>query len=487
MKDALPQSHDRRPRFVFGILLLILVVRLWTMALPGYPPDLNAYKSWSFAAGLRGVHTLYDGDPLYDYPPLYGYLLAPIGKVYSWLYPPSEFRRTMGLEDDEGAPERTEKEREDTRRRAMKTLNVLVKVPPLLFDALMAGLLGVMVVRYRLWGTARSWRGWAPALIYFGLPAILMVSSYWGQPDAVETFFCLLALLLILRRQPELGWICAALGLLMKPLAAPIFPLLALATLMKCGWRRLLSGGVVGMAAGLIGFLPFLLNGRTQTLIDRLIRDIDAMPYTSVNGHNLWWLTGAWRPATEPMLGPISAKQIGLALFLAAYAFVLVWVWKREQRARQALPVSQTTDQRDLGPDAHWFLAGGVLFLSFFALSTHMHENHLLPAIPFFLLLAGRTKAWLWAFLAVGAAVFINCVTHDLILGDLILSKVGGASGVFAPDIEWYLNLPPEMLTDWTLHRAAHLSRLEAALAYGNASLVVLTWGTLIWTMARRR
>ncbi len=486
MKDALQQPQDRRPRVVFAILLLILVARFWTMTLPGYPPDLNAYKSWSFAAGLRGVHTLYDGDPLYDYPPLYGYLLAPVGKVYAWLYPPSEFRRTIGLEDDEGA-ERTEQQREETRKRAMKTLNVLVKMPPLIFDALLAGLLCVMVARYRMWGAARSWRGWAPALLCFGLPAILVVSSYWGQPDAVETFFCLLALFLILRRQPELGWIAAALGLLMKPLAAPIFPLLALATLMKCGWRRLLSGGLTGLVAGLIGFLPFLLNGRTQTLIDRLIGDIDAMPYTSVNGHNLWWLTGAWRSATDPMFGPISAKQIGLALFLAAYAFVLIWVWKREQQVRETSAADKGADHRDLGPDAHWILAGGVIFLSFFTLSTHMHENHLLPAIPFFLLLAGRAKAWLWAFLAVSVAVFINCVTHDLIIGDLILSNVGGESVVFAPDIEWYLNLPPNMLTDWTLHRTAHLSWLEAALAYGNAALVVLTWGTVIWAMVRRR
>ena len=74
-----------------------------------------------------------------------------------------------------------------------------------------------------------------------------------------------------------------------------------------------------------------------------------------------------------------------------------------------------------------------------------------------------------------------------LIIGDLILSNVGGESVVFAPDIEWYLNLPPNMLTDWTLHRTAHLSWLEAALAYGNAALVVLTWGTVIWAMVRRR
>ena len=47
----------------------------------------------------------------------------------------------------------------------------------------------------------------------------------------------------------------------------------------------------------------------------------EAMPFTSVNAHNLWWLLGPWRDANAGET--LTPKFIGLTLFLVVYAVLL--------------------------------------------------------------------------------------------------------------------------------------------------------------------
>jgi hypothetical protein len=438
-------AGDGRPRFLAVLLLILFLTRWWLATLPGYPPDLNAYKRWATIGGNRGIATLYDAGSDFDYPPLYGYLLAPAGKLYALLDPEAASRFTDS-----------------------KLICILVKVPPLAFDILLALLLAHLVRRRGFWGDRPSWAGWLPALLYLMNPAVLFLSGYWGQPDAVETFFVLAALLLILGRQPEWGWASAALGCLMKPLAAPFLPLLFVATLLRSGWKRLITGGLVGLVTFGAGFLPFVLTGRGPMVLQRLVGDVDKMPYTSVNGHNLWWLIGSWRPAAERWIGPLTPKAIGLGLFAAAYLLILWWVWRGERtrrRSRRDPDRAQDEITRDPGVWGHWFAAGAAVAISFFTLSTHMHENHLFPVLPFLIVLAGRGRPWVWLMAIASLSCLINMVTHDLILGDSVLRHIGGTSSYVHPDID------------------RPLSYLELCLAYGNAAITVLCCAAILrWT-----
>ncbi len=436
-------EDPRRPRFLPAILIAMFILRWWLGTLPGYPPDLRAYKYWALWGSTYGVHTLYDEDSIFDYPPLYGYLLAPIGHLETRLEP--ELAGRVLVPDDSGGP------------RDSIIFSMLVKIPPLIFDILLALLLALLVRRGGLWARWRSWGGWAPALLFLLHPAILFISGYWGQPDCIETLFVMLALTLILLRRPELGWIAAALGLLMKPLAAPFFPLLALATLVTSGFRRLLTGGLAGIGTFLAGFLPFLLAGRGAQITQRLLSDVDAMPFASVNGHNLWWLLAPWRPASDPWLGPLTPKMIGLALFGICYLGILWWIWTRRGPARTG----------GLGGQSPWYVATAAVAVCFFTFSTHMHENHLYPALPFLMLMAGRDRRWAWIMGLVGLSLLVNMATHDLILGELFLRDAGGASGFFHPDF------------------SRDLSRLEWGLARGNALLTIGTCGALLVLMFR--
>ena len=464
-------TTQSRPRFLWLLLLLLLALRAWLATTPGHPPDLHRYMRWALWGGVFGIHTLYDDPRLeYDYPPLYGYLLAPMGQLDVAIEP-------------EFAPRLLHPRSANFARAAHSpTLSMLVKIPPLVFDLALAVLLAVLVRRYRLWGDRSSWAGWAPALILLFHPAVLFLSGHWGQPDSVETFFVLLALTLVLLRKPELGWVSAALGCLMKPLAAPYLPLLALATLLRSGWRRLLSGGLAGALAVVLGFTPFWWTGRGSRVFEQFFADIDAMPFTSVNGHNLWWLLGSWRPAGVPWLGPLTPKMIGLGAFAIAYGLVLAWLVRVERsRATGDDPpgsaIAGAPD--DLAAQRHWYLAAAVVGFAFFTFSTHMHENHLVPVLPFLILLAGWGRRWVWLLGIAGLSMLLNMAIHDLFVAEHWLSGVGGVSRHRAPDIAWFLGHGGE------LSRGPFHSYLELYLSYANAVVVVSTFAVLLVWMLR--
>jgi 4-amino-4-deoxy-L-arabinose transferase-like glycosyltransferase len=420
-------APDRRPRYLALVLIALALLRWWLATTPGYPPDLHAYKVWALQSGLVGIQTVYDTkSTLYDYPPLYAYLLAPIGRLYGSMAPEAvrDFPRTFLYGDS-------------------PTFSILVKLPPLLFDILMALLLARIARRWGLW-RRKSWLGWLPALLYLGLPPALIDSGHWGQPDVVHTFWVLLGLTLILRGRPEWGWVCAGLACLMKPLAVPFLPLLALATLVRWGWWRSFRAGAAGLATILAGFLPFLLTGRAAATAQRVLLDVDVMNFTSVNGHNLWMLVKFWYPADQPLLGPLSYGVAAQILFGAAYLYILWTAWNRE-RGMLSAASAQTAGSgaprfpigrggRPLHGELHWYLAAACVASAFFTLSTHMHENHAFALFPLLILLAGESRGWFALLLVAAFSIGINMLTHDILLANNVWSKIGGDSGYYHPD-----------------------------------------------------
>src|SRR5206468_3346656 len=126
-----------------------------------------------------------------------------------------------------------------------------------------------------------------------------------------------------------LAWVFLALAALMKPLGLPYFPLLLVFSVMFCGVR----GAAVGMSAallvGLVIFLPFLVYGDAVEVFSRVLTDIGAMPFTSSNAHNFWWLIGAWYYSEVPWIGPLTPTYIGLFFFVLSYA-ALSWIAYRQ-------------------------------------------------------------------------------------------------------------------------------------------------------------
>jgi hypothetical protein len=463
------------------LLALGYAILRWVLLLhPGYVADMNAYKRWALRASQEGIAQVYATCDM-DYPPLYAWILAPIGTAYGWIEP----RASLIWPDpaDSSAATASSAAEASSAAAASRVFNLLIKLPALLFD------LGIGWLLFRLGKRADAVRSqtrpgadnrdglpkrrrlpWSLVLpaVYLMNPVVLMDVAYWGAPDSIHSFFVLAAFLtlgfpgLLRIRLPgrraaasapagdstarQLGpladapdgsrnnarsawpaWVLLTLATLMKPLGAPFFPLLLVLTVVWCGWRRVVTGGLAAMATVLIFFAPFLLAGQTATVFKRVVGDVSLMPFTSANAHNLWWALGAWKPADSPVLGPFSLTHFGLLAFGAAYVALLGAARRERAAARGRLAGAMGL-----------LLSLGIVFC-FFMLSTHMHENHLFLAIPLALALVPfdrpgeRAFALLAGALTVG--VFLNLVLHDPGISARFPFTLGGPTGTKNVDV----------------------------------------------------
>jgi Gpi18-like mannosyltransferase len=366
----------------FRWILLLYVILRWILAVqPGYVIDILAYKRWALTAAREGIPSIYENVDL-DYPPLYAYILYPLGKAYLAVAP----------ETPPGTlPDST-------------LLTLLIKLPPFLFDMLLAALLYLLVTRRRLWGPQRAgpaWGRWA-ALIYLFNPAVLWDSAYWGQADAIHSALVVASLFYLSGSRMARSGIALGLAGMMKPLAAPMAPLVAVAAFARDRWKGLLIAGLSGAGLVLLVLLPFILTGRGPSVLNHLLFDVDLMPYTTVNGQNLWWLLGPWQDATAPFLIFLTPTKFGLGMFVILSLLILYRAWPAFRN-----PADESSYASAL------FQCGAVIMTVFFFFSTHMHENHLFMAVPLTLALAGRSRKWAWFAAVMSFVVFLNVVLHD--------------------------------------------------------------------------
>jgi len=386
-----------------ALLLANLILRIGLSALPGYANDVDSYKRWALGAARHGLAASYEKTHV-DYPPLFLYVLWGAGELYLQFDPDAS---ADALPEGAG-------------------LTMLIKLPHLAADLGMAWLLFALVSSLGVWGASRAAPGfgWAAAMLYLWNPAVLWGSGYWGQPDGLHSLLAVAALsALALNRFAGSGALLSLAGL-MKPLAAPLVPLLAVAAGLRGRLWGFVAAGLGGVLAAVLAFTPFWATGRIVAVLRKVLFDVEAMPFTSVNAHNLWWLLGGWKNANTALVGALTPKIIGLTLFLTVYAVLvtrgLPWLRRREMPA---------------GDYAYrLLLTGAAITASFFFLSTHMHENHLFMAVPLLIAVAGRNDRLFRWMLLCSLAVFVNMVLHDMQL-PYALPLVGRASPIVNPHL----------------------------------------------------
>ena len=385
----------------WGWIAIYLVIRLWLAILPGYAPDVADYKEWALGVATDGLPAAYGGLGV-DYPPVLLYPLAVAGETYL----------RVGPRGPGGEPVDSD------------LLTVLVKMPPLVFDLIIAAILGWLVGRTGLWGPRRRDPGWGrlAALLYLFNPAVLWLSGYWGQADAVHTAFATAGVAALAVGRPGASGLWTSAACLSKPLAGPLVPLMVAGAATARGFRGVLALGVGGIAAALLIFLPFAVAGRLADALRRVFLDVGAMPVTSANAHNLWWLLGPWRRADTTVLGFLTPTTVGLGLFAAAYLALLVRMVQWRQRPRD-------DDYR-----AEIFLMAAAVSAVFFFLSTHLHENQLFLALPLLLAVAGRNRTLAWLAVGCSAVIFVNCFLHDLEVPYLLPGLLSASSSVTDPN-----------------------------------------------------
>lgn len=396
---------------VFAVLLTTnILVRLYLAVLPGYVDDIWMYKIWAVNTARSGIAAAYEVQKV-DYPPCILYVLYVVGKVYLNVNPV----------ETEKVPDTT-------------LFTFHIKSPLILFDLVIGFILFHLVSRGGLWGHSRAGPeyGRLAASIYLWNPAVLWISGYWGQVDSVHTALAIGAMALLGRDRPALSGVLLSTAALTKALASPLVPLMAFISTVRLRGRGFVLAGAGGLAAALVVFAPFIVSGRIVDVISSIFLDIEAMPVTSANAHNLWWLLGPWRDANSLVLGFITPKRMGLVLFGASYIAILYrcWIWARSD----ALGAADRS--------ARLFLSAAAVISAFFFFSTHLHENHLFLAVPLMIAVAGRSRSLAWAAAGCSVAVFINGFLHDGVMPYIMPGILRARSSIIDPA----LNIPYTML-----------------------------------------
>jgi len=310
-----------------------------------------------------------------DYPPAMLLFLAGLGAVYQRLFAPDFADRPA--------------------------FNVLLKTPLLLADALATGLLFALVRRRA--GPQRPALAWITALAYWCNPTVILAGSVLGYLDALFILPLLVALAALAGDRFVSGWAAWGLAWMLKLQGAFVGPALLILSLPR-GLRRLAGYGMAALAVIALCWSPFVAVGSTLGVIAGL-RVNTQEDYLSANQVNLWWLWSyfwEWHaegkgPGVRVAIVPSSLIRDrgvtdldawGIGLFLSFVAITgLIWAWGRHGGGRQfrsarTAPLGLT----DVALVPLQLYAATMLLPS-------IHENHLVPALPLVLALAGLAAA----------------------------------------------------------------------------------------------
>ena len=267
-------KKSRTTLVVLGLTVASLAIQLWIAARPDTMGDVsNGFRLWCRALAEHGLEAYWHpeelqavgGFPL-DHPPVTPYLYWIIGKSFAALAPQAF------LEND-------------------VLVDLLIKLPFVIANLL----LGLLVFRELRRHTSPRVATWGFAAVALN-PALIFNTSYWGQTDSLCALGVAAAFAAVFRRRYALAWAAIVFAALVKPFGYAFVPLLGLITLDRAGLSGALRGLAGGVAATFLLFLPFMIIGRFVDLLREILLQLDAMPYVSVNAHNLWWILGGGLP-----------------------------------------------------------------------------------------------------------------------------------------------------------------------------------------------
>jgi hypothetical protein len=438
-------------RRAIAILLAAAAIQVALATIPDTMGDLLEYRSWTRTLARQGLTAAYwppaapiDSpafSPPIDYPPLLPYAFWVLGRALRALSPTNLDGNTW-------------------------LLDLLIRLPFVLSNLLLALLVYVETRRY-----APSWAHMAFALVALN-PALIFDTAYWGQADAPCALLVTASIVALVRGWPEWSWAALAAAALVKPLAYPLAPLIAVETLRRFGPGRTARAAAAALVVAGVAFAPFALRGHLLDALRDLVTQVDAMPYISVNAHNLWWLLGLgapWTNAYASPLGLVSWNTLSLLLFGSFYLAVLALLWRsREPRSL--------------------YVASATTVFGFFVLSTHMHENHLFYAVPLLALAAAESRPARTALGILTVAMLANMALHDPFLTYWARPHTPGPHLLLPARLDPQLELRDRLAHlgyPWIVNQMRGETTLLGSLAtLLNAETVVLTfvaWLALVW------
>ena len=397
-----------------GLLLRLAIAYLWFPG-EGLSSDLRLYTRWAETLEVHGPGGFYANAGFADYPPGYLWVLWFVGELATGLAGP------LGLQPSDA-------------------ISASIKLPAIAADMAIAVLLYVAAgPRFGKQATL------AAAALFLFVPVTWYDSALWGQVDSVGALLLLAAVLLVVRGWSEPAVAMAVLATVTKPQFAIGLIVIGAVLLrrhllavgsgpipnpppawtdwgrrfrawftLRQGPSRLVSCAIVGLIVGLAIIEPFDLESKAPTdlaylpiigsiagLLAVVGSAADFYSVLTVNAFN-WWafvgpqpLTGAldgtltWTFDSLPVLGPVTAAQLGAAMFLLITAIVVMTLLLRDDA--DTLAISLT-----------------VMAVAFFVVPTRVHERYLFPAFAIGALLAIKSTRWRWWYLVLAFANVAN-------------------------------------------------------------------------------
>lgn len=363
MRQNMTAERRRLMRYMGLMIIGAFALRLLLAALSeGHPTDMACWRGWADRIFQDGFGAFYSDTAFSDYPPGYMYVLWVLGAV----------RSVFGSN--------------------VFTDLVLVKLPAILCDLAT----GYLIFRISLGWLKDERHALLCMALYLFNPAILINSSAWGQVDAVLTLCVVLLCYFISQKKLPLAYAVFAVGFLLKPQMAFVFPVLVCAvieqvflhdfSIRKFGIH--LASGVAAILGMILVSLPFGL----EKVVSQYMQTVTSYPKATINAYNLWALFNKnWRDQTEVVAG-LSIQTWGTILLVLVFA-AAVWFWFRSKKNHTKV-----------------YFISAFLYIAIFTVSVRMHERYMFPALALLILVYALCpkREFFWSYIVFSVLHFFN-------------------------------------------------------------------------------
>jgi hypothetical protein len=310
------------------------------------------------------------------------------------------------------------------------------------------------------------------AIAFLFNPAVILVSSIWGQNDSVAALALVAAVYCLVTTRTEAGMVAAVLAMPVKfqyGFAVPIVLIVGLRRNVArrsegrdpnsgIDWGPVARSIVAGVATAVIVCWPFGLAlfdpaNPAHSLFARFIAAFGAFPGITQNAFNVWM---------NPFFPVVIVGASGLteghvvddtAVALAVAGISMTWQGIGNLLFAGAVLTALSVLFRRTDGVAILFVAL-VIAVAFFALPTRVHERYLYPALALGVPLLAAGIRWRRLYVAMSAVAFLNVYwVYSLPIGN-----AGPGRGILGD----------------TVYSAAGIYVMSAIMVAGLASLIIV-------------
>ncbi len=347
-------------KYIIWAFILIIFIRLSSIALPSFRIDMTDWQSWSQRLVELNPTHFYSPTYFSDYFPGYLYILWFLGWIFNSIFPHLSIF-SQGFES-------------------------ILKLFTNIFDFATAYYIYKIVYKYQKKLATTS------AIFYLINPALMFNSSVWGQIDGILTFFLIYSVYTLLElEQIAKSNLSFALSILLKPQGLSIFPIMIVYLIGNFNLRRYKSILLIPLILILLS-MPFFLKDPILGLFHLTQKSTNVYPYTAMFSYNFWSFVGWWVKDYIKFFD-LTYQSWGLILYFSALILII-------------LPL---IIKKGLRNNYLVYFALALASFSFFLFPTRIHERYLFPLFSFLLIVASIKKSFQLYFIY-GILSFIHFI-----------------------------------------------------------------------------